>query len=475
MSIAVEKELPKGWVNVSLDEIRLDKSKTITPKQFKEKQFELYSVPIYDSGFPEIIQGNDIGSNKQIVEEDTVLLCKINPRINRVWIVGNFSSFLKIASTEWIPFFKINGIFPKFLQYFLQNNDFRNFLSLNVSGVGGSLTRIRPSILCEYELALPPLNEQKRIVAKIEELFSLIDSAKDTLEKTQVLLKQYRQSILKHAFEGKLTEEWRKLFHNSESIEDILLKKSIENKKKKIELDFSKLPKLPSNWKWVVFEQITENTPNAIKAGPFGSSLKKESYTNSGYKIYGQEQVLKNDPYYGDYYIDKKKFDELKSCQVKSGDLLISLVGTIGKTLLLPIDCEKGIINPRLIKISFDYEIVNPKYIQQYFNSMSAKIFFKISSHGGTMEIINMGILKKLPIPFQSIEEQNEIISKIEESFSLIEKNEILIDQLLLQYKQIKNSILKQAFEGKLVPQDPNDEPAEVLLERIIEEKNHVQ
>ena len=170
--------------------------------------------------------------------------------------------------------------------------------------------------------------------------------------------------------------------------------------------------------------------------------------------------------------LTKKKFDELKSCQVKSGDLLISLVGTIGKTLLLPMDCENGIINPRLIKISLDNEIVNPRYIQQYFNSISARTFFKISSHGGTMEIINMGILKKLPIPFPHTVEQNEIISKIEESFSLIEKNEILIDQLLLQYKQIKNSILKQAFEGKLVPQDPNDEPAEVLLQRIREEKN---
>ena len=463
MSVVVEKELPKGWIKSPLGDL-ITPIKGKKPKKLGEQNKDFTIPYITISSFEKKVYTQFTNDDKcpQCDNEDVLIVWDGS----RSGLVGTGVKGV-IGST--LTKLNSHGLDQKYLFYFLQ----KNYLYINSNPKGIGIPHVNPNILWNLTFPLPPLNEQKRIVSKIEELFSLVDSAKDTLEKTLVLLKQYRQSILKHAFEGKLTEEWRKLFYNSESVKDILLKKSINNnKKKKTELDFSKLPKLPSNWEWVVFEQITENTPNAIKAGPFGSSLKKESYVNSGYKIYGQEQVLKNDPYYGDYYVNKKKFDELKSCQVKSGDLLISLVGTIGKTLLLPMDCENGIINPRLIKISLDNEIVNPRYIQQYFNSISARTFFKISSHGGTMEIINMGILKKLPIPFPHTVEQNEIISKIEESFSLIEKNEILIDQLLLQYKQIKNSILKQAFEGKLVPQDPNDEPAEVLLQRIREEKN---
>ena len=116
--------------------------------------------------------------------------------------------------------------------------------------------------------------------------------------------------------------------------------------------ELAKLPELPDGWGWVKVDAIAEHDQYAIKAGPFGSALKKSSYVKSGYKIYGQEQVISGNWETGDYYISEEKFNELISCRVKPYDILISLVGTVGKVLILPKGISDGIINPRLIKIT---------------------------------------------------------------------------------------------------------------------------
>lgn len=159
------EDLPSGWCASTLGEIRLDHSESITPSKLSNKRFILYSVPSFDDGIPENILGKNIGSNKITATEDTVLLCKINPRINRVWLVGPHGKHPVIASTEWIPFSPVDGIAPKYLLYFLQNPAFRNFISLNVSGVGGSLMRTKPAMISNYPFPIAPFNECSASVA----------------------------------------------------------------------------------------------------------------------------------------------------------------------------------------------------------------------------------------------------------------------------------------------------------------------
>jgi len=130
-----EEKLPEGWVWTTLGEIRFDLAKGIVPSNFPEQFFELYSVPSFDLGIPQILQGKDIKSNKQIVDSNTVLLCKINPRLNRAWIVGNFSAHTKIASTEWLPFFNVPMIVPMYLCYHLRQNFVRDYFAANASGL----------------------------------------------------------------------------------------------------------------------------------------------------------------------------------------------------------------------------------------------------------------------------------------------------------------------------------------------------
>ena len=215
-------------------------------------------------------------------------------------------------------------------------------------------------------------------------------------------------------------------------------------------LDTKNLPGLPTGWAWANFEQIAEAIPSALKAGPFGSALKKSFYVPHGFKIYGQEQVIRDDPHYGDYYIDGERYKKLESCAVKPGDMLVSLVGTIGRILILPDDIEPGIINPRLVKMSLDTRLVDPFYVKAYLQSPYVKYLFAIASHGGTMDILNMTILKNIPIPVPPIEEQKTILEEFDRVATIEAELAKTSSANLLRAELLRQSILRRAFSGKV-------------------------
>ena len=270
-------------------------------------------------------------------------------------------------------------------------------------------------------VVIPPVEEQERIVAKIEELFSELDAGVESLKKAQAQLKTYRQAVLKSAFEGKLTNE---------NIID---------------------GELADGWKWTKIVDLAKSEKHALKAGPFGSSLKKEFYVENGYKIYGQEQVIRGNPFFGDYYVSDEKYEELKSNKIQPGDVLISLVGTVGKVLVLPENAMPGIINPRLIKISLNRAIYLPAFFKYYFESSTVKSFYSSKAQGTTMDVLNLGIIKTIPFPLCPIDEQQRIVDEIESRLSVCDKLEETIAASLKQSEALRQSILKQAFEGKLI------------------------
>jgi len=289
---------------------------------------------------------------------------------------------------------------------------------------------------------------------------SRLDEAVANLKRVKANLKRYKAAVLKAAVEGKLTEEWRKQ-HSDVEPADKLLERILAERREKwqgrgkykepVAPDTTDLPELPEGWVWSNLEQLSEAIPNAVKAGPFGSALKKSFYVPEGYKVYGQEQVIREDPYYGNYFIDEDRFESLKSCAIKPGDMLISLVGTIGRVLILPKNCVPGIINPRLVKISLNKSIVNPLYIKAFLQSPFVKYLFSLASHGGTMDILNLGILKGIPIPIPPPPEQKIILNEFA-SFSLVEENlENTVGVNQEKSSKLRQSILKKAFSGDLI------------------------
>ncbi|PQL95154.1 restriction endonuclease subunit S [Apibacter adventoris] len=311
----------------------------------------------------------------------------------------------------------IDELDEEYLYHFIASK----FHTINTNPKGVGIPHVEPNLLWNFYIPIPPLSEQKAIVKKIEELFSELDKGVEDLKTVQNQLKIYRQSLLKWAFEGKLTND---------NVED---------------------GNLPKGWKRVSIQDIVSKEKHALKAGPFGSSLKKEFYTKSGYKIYGQEQVIGGDPFFGDYFISEEKFQELKSNKVKPNDILISLVGTVGKVLILPKNCKSGIINPRLVKITLNNDIYLPEFFKYYFESPIVKSFYSGKAQGTTMDVLNLGIIKTIPFVICSISEQQKIIEILEEKLSVFDQMEQTIVQSLQQAESLRQSILKQAFKGKLI------------------------
>lgn len=324
-------------------------------------------------------------------------------------------------------------------------------------------------------------------------------------------LEIYRQAVLKKAFEGELTKEWREKQLDLPSAEELLkqIKEERENyfeyklkdwkkavieweengmvgkkpsKPKKVknlmpftEHEITEFDDIPSGWKWVKVDSIQGPDPYSVKAGPFGSALKKSCYVIEGYKIYGQEQVIAGDWKIGNYYVDQKKYEELKSCAVLPRDILISLVGTVGKVLVLPNEIKPGIINPRLIKISLADNFYLPEFFKYYFESSYLKSIYSTKSHGATMDILNLSIIQELPFPLLSMAEQKQTVKEIETRLSVCDNIVATINESLEKAESLRQSILKKAFEGQLLNEnelnacrnEPDWEPAEKLLERI--------
>lgn len=198
---------------------------------------------------------------------------------------------------------------------------------------------------------------------------------------------------------------------------------------------------IPREWRVIGTEEILIDEKNSIKIGPFGSQLKKEYLTNSGYKVYGQENVFRNDFNLGDRYIDQERYDLLKSSSLKPGDLVISMMGTVGKTAIIPNDIKKGIMDSHLIRLRVDEEVYNKKLLQQIIqNSTLVKNQIKKLSVGGIMEGLSSTIIKQLKFPLPLLKEQQ----KIENILSSVDSQIEDADKIIEKTKELKKGLMQR-------------------------------
>lgn len=429
----------------------------------------------------------------QFIQENDIVMSMANSRelVGKVAIVDKMPSF-QTTFGGFLGVLRPIIIDPFYLMLLLREPTNRDSLidsasqTTNIANI--SLAKLNP-----LTLAIPPLAEQHRIVAKVDELMALCDQLEqqqtennqlhqtlvdtlltnltqagpaeqedawqrianhfDTLFTTEYSIDQLKQTILQLAVMGKLVPQDPADQPASELLKKIAKEKARLVKEGKIKkqaplpeiTDDEKPFELPEGWEWVKFEYISENSKNAFKAGPFGSALKKDMYVESGFKIYGQEQVISGDENYGDYYINNTKYNSLESCAVKPGDILISLVGTIGKVLILSKDCKAGIINPRLVKLSLYVDIFRP-YIQLMLGSPLIQEELSDKSHGGTMNILNLGLIRNLTIPLPPVNEQHRIVAKVEELFALCDALKERLAQAQTTQNLLAGAVVAQAL-----------------------------
>ena len=193
-----------------LKNINKYKSENINPAKTPDTVFEMYSVPIYETGHPEYLRGSQIASNKAVVEKNDILVCKINPRINRVWIVSDESDNLNIASSEWIVV-RNNEYNPEFLAWYFRTPRFQKLMTSEVTGIGGSLTRAQPKSVAEYPVPVLDRNTQNEIVARLNKCKIIIDSKEQELEQLETLVKSRFVEMFGDIITGKYNYKIRKL------------------------------------------------------------------------------------------------------------------------------------------------------------------------------------------------------------------------------------------------------------------------
>lgn len=320
------------------------------------------------------------------------------------------------------------GIDKKFLYYFL--SDPHNVLG-ETKLHGSTMKHVTKTNMEKLPFPLPPLEEQKRIVAKIEKLMPLVDEYAESYNRLQKIDNEFedklKQSVLQYAMEGKLVKQnlsdESAINNLKEAREEI--KQAINNKKLRNEkyLKAQNNGEYPKNWAVARLKEICEKNNAAIKRGPFGSSITKSMFVPKGkdtFKIYEQGNAIRKDINYGSYYITKDKFESLRAFEVKPGDIIISCAGTIGETFIIPSKMEPGIINQALLKLTLDTSIIDKDFFLLEFKSISSQL--KLHAKGSAIK--NLASLKylknKVSFPVPPLEEQKRIVKNVEKIMKAI-------------------------------------------------------
>jgi type I restriction enzyme S subunit len=385
--------------------------------------------------------------------------------------------------------------------------------AINADGIAAQLrdltkgtTRPRVNLTHVRDLVfdVPPLPEQRRVVAKLDQLLTELDDGVQSLTTARLQLKAYRQSVLNYAFEGKLTAEWRAKHPDTETgaaLRQRILKTRRDEweKAEKARLkeqghspsndhwrvrypgpegfDAEDLPALPDEWCWAGLDEMVSGKPRSMQSGPFGSNLLHSEFQASGVLVLGIDNVRDGAFSMGSQNrISEEKFRNLEKYQARPGDLLVTVMASLGRTCIVPRDLERAIITKHVYRISMEEQLLLPEYFNLLFQSQTvSRLRMFENAQGQTRPGLNSSILKALPIPLCSRKEQVELVSRLSSHLSSIDSMVSQIDDELCRATTLRWSILKRAFSGQLVTQDSNDGPASALLERIRTQKAEIR
>lgn len=294
----------------------------------------------------------------------------------------------------------------EFLCYYLNYFNYKNYVS--------GTTRLKLTQAQMRKIPIPniPSDEQFRIVAHIEELFSELDKAVDTLKTTKEQLEVYRQAVLKDAFD------------NAQAMCE----------------------------RFTPIEELLVTDRKGMSTGPFGTMLKKHEHKTTGVPMLGIENIDSGKFIDGNkIFVTPEKAAELKSFALKSGDIIISRSGTVGELCVVPPRMEGALLSTNLMRVSLDCQKVLPEYFIYLFQSKGIVLDqVKELCKGSTRIFLNQTILKQIQFPIPNVHEQLQIINTIESRLTVCDNIEKTVDTALAQADAMRQSILKQAFEGKI-------------------------
>lgn len=408
---AIEFDIPEKWKVAHIE--------TVTTS-IASKQYQIAASEFKTEGKHPVVS-----QSKEYVigycDDDSKLFHHEEP----VVIFGDHTTEVKyidfdfVVGADGVKIFEpiLNVLFVKFLKYVLE------FYSTGLENVGGYTRHYK--YIKDKAIPLPPLEEQHRIVAKIEELLPLVDRYAASYEKLEQFnakfLEDMKKSILQYAIQGKLVEQRpeegsaEELYKAIQGEKQKLIKEGkIKKEKPLAEITEDEIPfDIPESWRWVRFAEF-----GSYKKGPFGSALTKSMFVPKGkdtIKVYEQKNAIQKDATLGEYYITKEYYEKsMTGFEVHSGDVIVSCAGTIGETFIMPDNIEKGIINQALMRMQLMPSVYKP-YFLLFFDVVLKKNAIKSSKGSAIKNIPPFDELKAYLVPLPPLAEQHRIVAKIEE------------------------------------------------------------
>lgn len=474
--------IPSSWTKDKLGNV-CDMTSGGTPSR-KRKDYFNGNIPWVKSGeltdglvkdIEEFITDEAVkNSSAKIFPAGTLLVALYGATVGKLGILT-----CDAASNQAVcALFPQNGLDTKYLFWYLRcvRND------LVSQAIGGAQPNINQGILRNLVVPIAPKIEQKRIVSEIEKRFSRLNEATAALKRIKANLKRYKASVLKAAVEGKLTEEWRKQHPDIEPASEFL--KRIKEKRKlwhdkadkKTKQERTKKPK--KNYDFSIIREKSKipswaeaNLENLIYiAGRIGwRGLKAEEYTENGplfFSVHSLNYGEKVD-FRDALHISMDRYNESPEIQLQENDILLAKDGSgIGKIGIINNLDQLATVNSSLLVIR-SLEAFIPKFLFYFLSGPQLQSIVKQRITGSATPHLFQRDIKKFTLSIPPLEEQKEIVKELEQHLTIIEKLELSINISEKRSELLRQSILKKAFSGKLIPQDSNEETTIKLLKKI--------
>jgi type I restriction enzyme, S subunit len=389
--------------------------------------------------------------------------------ISRAGSVGfstliNHVPFTTIFASYLIRFVPSKNIEPRYIAHFLRSSEYWQQISETSAGI--ALSNVNATNLSKISIPLAPLNEQKRIADKLDDFLARVDACRDRLDHVSLTLKRFRQSVLSAATSGELTKDWRTEYENLDidsEIEDASTEFSFTDASCFGDFRF------PICWTMTRLGEIAEIsggiTKDSKKQNPADEELPYLRVANvqRGYFDLGEIKTIR---------VPQKRVDELL---LKSGDILFNEGGDLdklGRGWVWNEEIERCTFQNHVFRVRLHDELFAPKFFSWYGNLRGADYFLSVGKQTTNLASINKSLLSALPVVVPPAPEQQEIVRRVEGLFAYADSIEALYQNACDQIERLIPALLDKAFRGELVEQDPTDEPASILLERIRTERS---
>jgi type I restriction enzyme S subunit len=308
-----------------------------------------------------------------------------------------------------------------FLYYWFVGNNAPLLLELGKQGA--TVESIEQEYLANTRILIPPLPEQHQIAAFLDRECGKLDALQAKQERLIELLKEKRQALISHAVTRGLDPTAKLKPSGIEWLGDV-----------------------PQHWRVTKLKRLIRQSTS----GPYGSSLTKSMYTTEGFRVYGQQQVIPDDFTIGDYFISPEQYSEMTRYRVLPGDLLVSVMGTVGAAAIVPKNVIPGIINPRLVLYRFIERMISPRYIQAVIRSTSGQGQLLSASNGTTMDGLNMEIIGSLAFPLPPLAEQRTIVAHLDDKCGKIDQLKAKAERGIELLKERRSALISAAVTGKI-------------------------